>query len=174
MRTRQRYWTVLRTKQASSADARKYVVQQGFEIYHPLYRTRPEFGVRRILPLFPHYLLVRINVRRQQWQKLRHTRGVAMMFMSGDVPSQVGDEHVAHFRALENEMGYYEMPEHEAPRFTPWEPVIGLGGLFEGCEGVYQGIAGNSHERVRVLFHILGQPKVVEMKAYDLASAIAA
>jgi transcription antitermination factor NusG len=166
-----RYWTVLKTKQASSADARKNVSRQDFEFYHPMCRTRPDHGVRRVLPLFPYYLLVKINLRKENWKSLRSTRGVTDLFLSGDRPSRVPDEVVQHFRDLENDLGYCEIPEHDAPRFQTRQSVRAINGLFTDCEGEYQGLAGPSHERVRVLFRFLGVPKVVEMKAFDLVAA---
>lgn len=167
---RKRYWAVLKTKQASSVDARKHVANQDFEIFHPMYRERLRFGVRRVLPMFPYYLLVRINDRKQDWKVLSSTRGVSSVLTMSGEPSRVADEHVQEFRDLENELGYCELAEHEAPRFSEYQGVKGINGLFSGCEGIYQGIVG-SHERVRVLFRILGQPKVVEMKAFDLVAA---
>jgi transcription antitermination factor NusG len=167
---RNRFWAVLATKQASSMDARRHVVQQDFEIYHPMYRSRPDRGVRQVLPLFPYYLLVRIDLRKN-WKSLSSTRGVRQIMMNGITPSPVPDEDVRRFRDLENELGYFEHPDTEAPRFHANEPVVGTTGLFAGCSGIYQGLVGNSHERVRVLFRILGVPKVLEVKAFDLASA---
>ena len=86
-------------------------------------------------------------------------------------PSRIRDEHVERFRELETDCGYYQHPDHVVPTFTSGETVVGVNGLFAGCEGVYQGLAGSSVERVRVLFHILGQPMVREMKAFDLTAA---
>lgn len=165
-----RYWAVLKTKQASSKEARKHVANQDFEFYHPMYRERPVFGVRRVLPMFPYYLLVRINERKQNWRVLSNTRGVSSVLLMNGEPSRVSDEHVQSFRDLENELGYCELAEHEAPSFTERQGVRGINGIFAGCSGIYQGLAG-SRERVRVLFQILGRPKVVEMKAFDLVPA---
>jgi transcription antitermination factor NusG len=170
MGIRRRYWAVLKTKQASSKDARKHVSNQNFEFYHPMYRERLLHGVRRVMPMFPFYLLVRINERKQDWRVLCSTRGVSSVLLNGGVPSRVLDEDVQSFRDLENELGYCELEEHEPPRFTERQGVRAVNGLFAGCEGIYQGTV-KSHERVRVLFQILGRPKVVEMKAFDLVAA---
>lgn len=150
-----------------------HVARQDFEILHLMYRSRPAFGVRRILPLFPYYLLVNIDPRNDQWKSLRNTRGVVNLFMSGDLPSRVPNDVVQEFvdSIEKSDLGYYEVPEHEAPRFTARQSVRGLNGLFAGCEGEYQGLAGTTYERVRVLFRFLGVPKVVEMKAFDLVAA---
>ncbi len=171
---RNHYWTVLKTKQTTSMEARQHVGRQGFEIYHPMYRSRPERGVRRNLPLFPYYLLVKVNTRVEQWKSLKSTRGVSHLFLSGERPARVPDEHVQQFRDIENDMGYVVLPEHDAPRFQSQEPVSVRSGWLAGCEGIYHGLAGNTHERVKVLFSILGKPQVLEVSAFDLASSVAA
>ena len=172
MRGMQRkYWTVLKTKDATSKVARREVGQQGFEIYHPLYRTPPKLGVRKNLPLFPYYLLVRVNPKCDEWRNLCSTRGVSRVFMSGDHPSYISDLDVQRFRELEDDWGYFTLPEHAAPRFARLSSVQVKLGWMEGCHGVYQGLAGTSHERVKVLFSILGVPKILEMSAFDLTAA---
>ena len=143
----------------------------GFEIYHPLFRTRPKLGVRKNLPVLPYYLLVRVNLRDEKWKDLCSARGVSYVFMSGDRPSYVADVDVKRFRELENEDGYVTVPEHEAPRFVKDSAVQIQFGWMNGCSGIYQGLAGTSYDRVRVLFNLLGVPKVLEMSAFDLASA---
>ena len=171
MGRQQRFWSVLKTKQAASSDARQNVSAQDFEICHLMFRERPVRGVRRIRPLFPYYLLVRVDLRRD-WRVLHSTRGVSTLFMSGDKPAIVADHHVEKFRQIQNELGYYEDRDHgEAPRFSRGEDVVVRNGWMTDCEGVYQGLAGLGPERVKVLFVILGQPKVMEMSAFDLASA---
>ena len=138
-----------------------------------MYRGSRNRGVRAILPLLPNYLLVRINVRRDRWQSLKSTRGVSDMFLVNELPSRVPDEDVQRFRDAENEMGYIVLAEHDAPRFHSNDPIHVHSGWLAGCTGIYQGLAGVSHERVKVLFSILGQPKVLEMSAFDLAAKAA-
>ncbi len=168
---RQRYWTVLKTKQASSGDAVRNVHSQNFPTYHPMTRERRDRGVRRVSALFPYYLLVSINVRRDNWKALASTRGVSRLFMSGSVPARVADEHVDHFRSLENSLGYIEIEENEAPRFDPEQSVVPTSGMFQDKYGIYKGLAGNRGDRAKVLFTILGIPTLFEVDAHALVAA---
>jgi len=167
---KKKYWTVLRTKQPNSADARRHITREGFEILHLMYRKRPKNGVREIMPLFPYYLLVRIDPNTDRWKWLNSTRGVRRVIQNGGgLPTCVKDEHVQRFREIEDELGYVAVPEHEAPRFNMNETLEIQTGWLKGCTGIYRGLAGTSHDRIRVLFTVLGVPKMLEIKAYDAA-----
>jgi len=96
-------------------------------------------------------------------------RGVSRIFMAGAKPAKVSDEDIQRFKDLEDELGYYIMPEHEPPMFKRAQPIVVQSGWMSGCSGVYQGLSGTSRERVKVLFSILGVPKVMDMSAYDIA-----
>lgn len=167
---KRRFWTALKTKQASSSDAVVNVRRQGFEYFHPQYRRRSVRGVRAVAPLFPYYLMVRVDDRKQDWRVLANTKGVTCVLMSGDRPGLVHDDRVAELRHLTDDTddGYYHDPDCEHHRFTPGESVEGLRGLFEGKFGIYRGLAGGSAARVRVLFSILGRDAEFEVYADDM------
>ncbi len=125
-------------------------------------------GVRRVEPLFPHYLTVRVDERKQDWKVLCSTKGVQYVL------GKVRDEVVDRFRKLTDDTadGYYLDSAMEAPRFKPDSTVLGLRGLFEDKFGRYVGLAsGNRAERVRVLFHVLGRDAEFEVNACDLVAA---
>ena len=172
-RRRHHKWIVLATKQPNSADARRNISRQHFEILHLLYRKKRNRGIRKVMPLFPFYLLVRIDVRDESWKNLNYTRGVRRVFQNGcGGPAIVPDECVKMFKKMEADSpsGYVEVAEHEAPRFRQNETVEVREGWLRGCMGMYRGLAGASADRVRVLFSILGIPKVVELSAFDVAA----
>lgn len=173
--SRHRFWTVLKTKQASSRDAVANVRRQSFEYFHPMYRETLQRGVRRIAPLFPYYLMVRVDERKQDWRVLSSTKGVSNILLMDGKPGRVHDDRVAELRSLtdDTEDGYYHDPKTEPPRFVAGEHVEGLRGLFEGKFGVYRGLAGNSASRVRVLFDILGKPTEFDVCAYDMRATSA-
>lgn len=125
-------------------------------------------GVRRITALFPYYLMVQVDKRKQDWKVLSSTKGVS--YVLGTVP----DEDVARIRSLTDDTvdGYYHDPAHDHPQFNPGESVRGLRGLFNDKYGTYQGLAGNSAARVRVLFSILGRETEFEVRSDDLAHVL--
>jgi transcription antitermination factor NusG len=174
-KTPHKFWLVLKTKQASSSDAVQNVAQQDFEYFHPQFRMRAVNGVRRIVPLFPYYLMVHVNERKQDWKVLSYTRGVDHILMNCGNPSRVRNAVVEELRTLVDgtEDGYYHDQEHEPPRFAHGESVYGLRGLFKDKYGEYRGLAGNNATRVRVLFNILGREAEFQVRADDLRAVAA-
>lgn len=165
-----KFWIALKTKQASSSDAVTNVRRQGFEYFHPQFRRRAVRGVRAITPLFPYYLIVRVDQRKQDWKVLSSTKGVAQI-----VGRIARDEQVDHLREIIESTvdGYYHDPLCDHPSFAPGESVEGLRGLFKDKFGTYVGLAGNSAARVRVLFNILGRDSEFEVRADDLQAVAA-
>ena len=171
--SKRKFWTALKTKQASSADAIVNVRNQGFEYFHPLYRQSPTRNVRKIVPLFPYYLIVQVDTKLQDWRVLSNTKGVQNILMAGLTPGRIPDPIVKELRSLcdDTEDGYYHDPKTEPPKFEPGISVVGLRGLFAEKFGTYKGRASTGASRVRVLFDILGRETEFEMSAYDLATA---
>jgi transcription antitermination factor NusG len=150
-----------------------HTLRQGFEIFHPKLRLQSIRGVRKPAPLFPHYLIVRVDDRKQNWKVLCSTRGVSYVILTGDRPSRIRDAIVAELRSLTDDTddGYFHDASQEVPRFKLDCTVLGLRGLFEDKFGTYRGLAGNRAERVRVLFSILGKEAEFEVNACDLVAA---
>jgi transcription antitermination factor NusG len=111
--------------------------------------------------------MVRVDPRKQDWRVLHSTKGVS------GVVGKARDAEVDVLKALTEDTvdGYYADPASDPPRFNPGEPVQALRGLFEDKFGTYQGLAGNTTSRVRVLFSILNRETEFEVCAYDLQSA---
>lgn len=168
MRKRTKYWTVLETKQRTSADARRHVAAQGFPIYHPMFREASDRGVRQPRPLLPNYLFVQVDIRDAAWCALRSTRGVSRVMTISGVPALVSDEYVEHMHSCEDELGYYVIPEHEAPRFAPGQLVRGKRGLFEDQVGIYEGLGRTHRDARRIVFDILGRSAEFEVSVHDL------
>jgi transcriptional antiterminator RfaH len=163
----------VKTKQPSSKEALTNVRNQGFDYFHPMMRLQSVRAVRRAVPVFPYYLMVRVDDRRSDWRALCSTRGVSYMLMDGERPGVVRDDVVEDLRRLseDNDDGYYHDASQEAPRFKPDSVVLGTRGLFQDHFGTYKGLAGNRAERVRVLFKILGKDAEFEVNAVDLVAA---
>ncbi len=172
---RNSFWTVLKTKQVASTDARDNLRNQEFEFFHPTFRMRAVRGVRRVAPLFPFYLLARVDEWRQDWRRLSSTKGVTNILMDGEQPGRVRDHVVDEIRRLTEDTvdGYYHDAEHDAPKFTRDQAVVGTRGLFAEKYGVFRGLAGNRRDRVRVLFNILGREAEFEVGADDLVAVAA-
>lgn len=171
--TRRKFWGVLATKSLSSGEAIRNVRAQAvYDLYHPKYRETPVRGVRKIAPLFPGYLFVRMTL--ENWKPLASTRDVRRVIMFGDRPGWVDDDEVERLRSLENDVGYVEPAFAQPPAFAAGQSVEAKRGIFKDQFGEYVGLADHrGGHRVRVLFEIMGRQSEYEISAFDLqASAV--
>lgn len=128
--------------------------------------------MRKVTALFPYYLMIRVDERKQDPRVLHSTKGISSV-----IPGRVDQAALDYFRSCTEKtdpgMYRYEDPAHEHPRFNPGESVEGLRGLFKDKYGTYVGLAGNSAARVRVLFTFLGREAEFEVRADDLQAVAA-
>jgi transcriptional antiterminator RfaH len=148
-------WFLVVTKPASESLATEHLNRQGFETYFPrlslkrLYRGR---WAHRIVALFPRYLFVRLDPRRQALGPIRSTRGVADIVRFGEDPTIVPDTVVQQLRQrADSTSGLHQLNENEPRRGAAMRII---GGAFAGLEGVFDREAGV--ERSVVLLSLLG------------------
>lgn len=73
-------WYVVYTRARGEAWAAGNLVRQDFEVYFPKIRqeVRHARRIRSVLaPLFPRYLLVRLDTENQRWRSVNGTFGVS-------------------------------------------------------------------------------------------------
>lgn len=149
----------------SAASAVRGLTRLGISHYLPVYGRRIAARGRvltRITPLFPGYLFVRphvsFSVVRQQCQ------GISSVVMDGESPAVVPECVVDELRSREIN-GLVHIPP-VAPRFRGGEEVLSRSGLFQGHQGIVEGMDGD--EMVAVLFNLLGVGTRVAVHQDDL------
>jgi transcription antitermination factor NusG len=171
-------WIVAQTEAQREHVAARYLKLKEFESYLP--KILVEIGARaRVVPLFPTYLLVRIE---EHWWPVRWTIGVLRVLLIDDTkPAVVSDKFVALIRKCEGQDGIVRLPKFtgevdklagESPHksrsnLTPGEPVMIRGASsFAGRIGIYDGQSGP--ERVRVLLNMLGRQVPVSLHTSEV------
>ena len=104
-------------------------------------------------PLFPRYLFVAVDITTQRWLAIRSTIGVTRLVCDGDRPAAVPVGVLEALRRREDASGLVQL-DHR-PRFSPGDKVYVLGGAFQDCYGLYDGMSSN--ERVTILLELLGR-----------------
>lgn len=158
------------TKPACETVATEHLARQGFETYFPrLAQKRLLRGkwAERIVALFPRYLFIRLDTRRQALAPVRSTRGVANIVQFGQdmalVPDGVVDELI---RREDCQSGLHRLAEPGIRRGAP----VNLGGAsFAGLEAIFDRPAGD--ERSVVLLSLLGRTTPVCVSNADLVPA---
>jgi transcriptional antiterminator RfaH len=149
------YWTVAQTETTRESVAVHFLGQQGFETYLPKIRSH-----RRIVPLFPSYVFIRIETH---WYAIGKTIGVIGVLTSGDQPARLKDEIIKQIKNKERN-GVVKLPEPR--RLIPGDKIRIVKGSFAGQFAIYQGMS--AHERTKVLLDLLGRKVVVEINQSDL------
>ena len=157
-------WYVVQTHAHAEAKASWHLQRQGFEIYLPKYLKKRRHARRTqtvIVPLFPRYLFVAVDMTSQRWQSIGSTIGVTRLVCDGDRPAAVP---VAVFEALkrrEDANGLIQLDQK--PQFSPGDKVCVRDGAFQECFGLYEGMTSN--ERVTVLLELLGRKVRVSLNS---------
>ena len=173
---RRRFWTAAHTEHQSEGLARRSVQSLGIEVYFPQYRERARGGVRRVLPLFERYLLIRLD-RRNGWRGLESCRGLRGLLRGADggdceaPPSAIPDETIGWIRSLEGADGYVTLEGEEPPAFALHDAVTALRGMFRDTVGEYRGIDRDNQRRASIAFRVLGREIISSVPRYDLARA---
>ncbi len=152
------FWSVAQTESQREGVAANFLKQSAYETYLP--RIVGEH--KRVVPLFPTYVFVRIVD--DQWYSARWTIGVIRLLMWDEVPAEVSDKIVTDIMKREGRNGLVKLPK--PPGLQAGQPVDILRGSFANHLGVYDGM--HSVDRVRVLLDLLGRKVPVTLPIGDI------
>ncbi len=168
------YWTAAETGYQLEGTARLSVQGLGHEVHFPQFRAAARGGVRRVLPLFERYILVRVDSH-QNPGHIGRAKGVKRLLRgAGDEnagPARIPQEKIDWLRSLEGSDGYVVLEDQEPPAFAFREQVIALRGTFRDQRGEYRGIDMTNPRRARIAFTIFGREVMSSQPRYDLARA---
>ena len=153
-------WYVVFCKPRQEVVAQANLEAQGFEVYLPRVRTRQfrrQRWVGAVEVLFPRYVFIRLDPRRQSTDSVRSTRGAIGLVRFGGLPTAVPEHIIASLKLREDvETGLH--PDDRV-QFTEGGAVRLIDGPLGGIEGVFSQYDGD--ERVIVLLELLGKANKV-------------
>jgi transcriptional antiterminator RfaH len=165
-------WYAVHAKNHNEARVLHHLAQKVVPAFLPLvevvhrYRSR---RVRRLEPLFPGYLFVRLHRmddNPDQWHAVRWTPGVKSILGCEGAPISVPDVAVEEIKARVAALGFIR----PGPRFDPSTRVVMRRGPLAGLEAVFERQLSGSG-RVQVLMDLLGQQRRVQVDSTDLELA---
>lgn len=162
-------WFLAYTKPRQESIADVNLVQQGFEVYLPLYKKfkKTEQGPVAIFePMFPRYILFRPGKPEQSISVVRNTKGVARIVRFGFEPATLHDELVQRIRQLEQVRQQATL--QELSQIKVGQAVRLKHTALGSIEGLVQNV---SSKRVAVLLEILGRPTVVQLEHHQVEAA---
>ena len=162
-------WYVAQTRPHAEVKASWHLQRQGFETYLPRYLKKRRHA-RRVdtvaAPLFPRYLFVAVDMTTQRWLSIQSTIGVSRLVSDGERPAAVPITVLEALRRREDASGLIQLDNR--PRFLPGDKVSVLGGAFQDCYGLYEGMSGN--DRVTILLELLGRKVRVNLESEILVA----
>ncbi|WP_282040752.1 transcription/translation regulatory transformer protein RfaH [Halomonas alimentaria] len=157
-------WYAIQCKGGESFRATENLVNQGFEVFHPVLEVQKKRRGKLtwvVEPLFPYYLFIRLDRLVSNWRPIRSTRGVLKLVSFGETPIAVDDALVETLR----EKGS-ERDQDANLYFHAGEPVQITEGPFKELQAVFESHKGE--ERAIVLLNLLHRQQRLEMPVANL------
>jgi len=154
-----RKWYVAFTKLRNEGAAQFHLATKGIEVFYPklLLVGAGKVG-RQIIPLFPNYIFVRIDVSSPEYYSVLWCRGVKKLVSTGEAPSVVEDHIVEFLRAQADSDGLIKATSN----LKAGDDVQIVKGPFRGLAGIIQEPPDHK-SRVKVLMAILSRHVQVEV-----------
>ena len=160
-------WYAVQTQARAEERATQQLTIQGYKVFAPLiWRTNVRrAGLVRITPapLFPSYIFVALNLRRDRWRSINGTIGVSGLVMAGNTPLPLPHgliESLARQRLCEGQIRIRE--------------TFKLDQAVQFQEGPFSDVVGRIDQmdpkgRVQVLLAIMGRIVRVDTRSSTLA-----
>ena len=164
-------WYLVFTKPHHENIASINLQRQGFHIYFPLiqqHKRRQNLYKIVTEPLFPRYLFIHLNSEKEDWSKMRSTRGCVSLVRFGQIPARIPDALVLQLK--QDEATRVIQDEKMTPAFKSGDRVR----ILEGVMSAYHGIVEvkNSPQRVTLLLTIAeGHTRSVSLPTHQIEMA---
>ncbi len=128
-------WYVVQTKPANEYRVETNLLNQDIKVFLPQYETYQyavSGSLRKIKPLFPSYLFVRLDLD-LHYYKVKWTRGVRKILGNGSYPVPVSENVIQAIRTRTGEDNLVKMEEE----FNEGDWVYVTSGLFKDLRGIF-------------------------------------
>jgi transcriptional antiterminator RfaH len=154
----QRDWYVVYTKPHKEEQAQFHLRMKGLEVFFPrLDLARVVEKRKRIIPLFPNYLFVRVNLQTESHYVI-WSPGVKRLVSFGERPIPLDDGIVNFLQQQTNDEGVIKARS----QLRPGQEVEIRGGPFDGLFAIIQD-PPDDRGRVKVLLKLLSRQISVEV-----------
>ena len=152
-----RDWYAVYSNRNKEEQAQFHLSLKGVECYFPrLWVPGSRLSKNRIVPLFPNYLFVRVNIALES-HLIIWTPGVKRIVSFSDEPIPIDESVMRFLQAQANEKGIIQARS----RLKRGEEVEISGGPFDGLMGIIQSPPDN-RGRVKVLLRLLSRQVCVK------------
>ena len=163
-------WFVVHTQPFKESVAQKHLMEQGFDVYLPKFKKtrRHARKVEEIMvPLFPRYVFVGIDLEVDHWRSVQGTRGVSYLLLADNQPATVPSGIILSLKDQENDDGLVAITDMIF--FTKGDKVRVLDGAFKDCVAIFEKM--DDKARVQLLLSCLGREVNVSLPAHAVEAA---
>jgi transcriptional antiterminator RfaH len=155
----ERQWYVLYSKPHKEDCARYHLRAKGLDVFFPqLLYPKSAKKRKRLVPLFPNYLFVRLKLFSEEFSYAQWSPGVSRIVSFNGVPASIQDSIVDFLIAQTNGDGVAEA----RPKLRTGQEVRITGGPFGGLVGIIQE-RPNAKGRIKILLQLLNRPTKVDV-----------
>ena len=150
----EREWYVLYTKPQKEDYARFHLSAKRLDVFFPqLWFPHCAKKRKKLVPLFPNYLFVRLKLFSEEFSHAKWSPGVSRIVSFNGIPAPIDHRVVELLRAQMNREGVIEA----RPNLTSGQEVRIIGGPFNGLLGIIQE-PPNAKGRIAILLQLLNRP----------------
>ena len=154
-----RRWYSVYSKPQKERFAQFHLQSKGVEVFLPqLVLPQPAVTSRRVVPLFPSYLFVRIDVSSGEHAYVVWSPGVKYLVSFNGVPASIDDEVIAFLKDRANSNGQIKASSN----IRRGQRVHVTGGPFEGLEALIER-PPDARGRVKLLLNLLNRQVQAEV-----------
>jgi transcriptional antiterminator RfaH len=163
-------WFVAHTHPLKEIIAQQHLLEQGFEVYLPRFKKirRHARKVEEVLvPLFPRYIFISMNMEVARWRSVNGTRGVSYLLTNYDRPAVVPNYVIENLKS--HEIAYGIVPVNSLITFAKGEKVRVTDGAFQDQIAIFEML--DDKQRVQLLLSFLGKKIKVALPDYMVEAA---
>ena len=155
----QRQWYLLYSKPQKEEYARFHLSLKGLEVFFPqLLFPKSAKKRKRLVPLFPNYLFVRLTLFSEEFSYAKWSPGVSRIVSFNGIPASIDDSIVDFLMSQMNGDGVIEA----RPSLRSGQEVRITGGPFDGLIGIIQE-PPNAKGRINILLKLLNRTTKVDV-----------
>jgi len=159
-------WVLIYTKARQEIKANENLRRQGFNTFLPLIApTNKNSEFKSLVPVFPRYLFLQINLELDNWTSIKSSYGVSNIVMFSEKFTSIPNNIIQLIQDKLDEAGLYK-EEVMKVDYQKGDPVSIKEGGFAGVDAIF--LSKKSKDRVRLLLKLLNTSVVAEITTSNI------
>ena len=159
-------WVLIYTKAKQEKRAKKNLENQGFKTFLPLIApTNTLVKSKNLEIVFPRYLFTQVNLKLDNWNSIKSTKGVDHIILFGNEFTVVPDQIIKLIKERLDRRGVYKQKISKT-NFNTGDKLVVKEGAFSGIDAIF--ISYQSKDRVKLLLKLLKTSILAEVPKSDV------